>query len=128
MFYESWEAKYKPRVVAGTEPATVLYGTSDEDLEILKGFAENFIWTEVDNLSEISIEKGLNEGEAIGYFVTEIPWNVEDEIFVSIGEYIQCGCRNDEDEVDPSCDQCYGDGHRLEWMTPKFQQITPSNY
>jgi hypothetical protein len=129
MDYAEWKLAYKLIANPRSEIGGFLF-TADQDIDYLRSVDVHNIWTEFDDGSEIYFENGFIESETdgtlSGYLVTEIPWVEGSEHRIFIGEYSGCGCLSDEDgEADEDCDQCYGDGYRLEWLTEDFPIITP---
>ena len=115
MTYEEWEVKYKPipNHITGECCSFETYG---DELAFVCSQDPNTIWTEMDGDNGVYLVNGYHYVNRIQYYVTEVPWQPDDDICITICEFVTCSCYNEEtEEGDPNCQQCYGDGSYTEW-------------
>jgi len=115
MTNEQWEAIYKPI----TNPITndgLSFETYGDELEYVRSHDEHNVWTEMDGDNGVYIVNGYHIVNRIQYYVTDVAWRDEDNICITVCEYVTCSCYNEDTaEGDPNCDECYGDGNVTVW-------------
>lgn len=117
MTYEEWEVKYKPipNHITGECCSFETYG---DELAFVCSQDPNTIWTEMDGDNGVYLVSGYHYVNRIQYYVTEVPWQPDDDICITICEYVVCDCYDvNDEETEPStdCEQCWGEGTYTEW-------------
>lgn len=94
MDVEEWETKYKPIVNHLDDNASwqdengvgIMFETYGEEYKYVEQFKlERKVWSYQDDEAEGTIiTQGMANTKAIGYFVTEIPWTLDDDFFVQV--------------------------------------------
>ena len=71
--WDEWEATYKP--------------TTDFEIEledIPEGTSPHNVWTMIDGEGRyLDMMNGYHYFNRLGYFVTEVPWNEDEEIYIT---------------------------------------------
>ena len=115
MTYAEWEAKYKPipNHITGECCSFETYG---DEVNFVASQDPMTVWTEMDGDNGVYLVNGMHYVNRIQYYVTEVPWQEDDDICITICEYVTCSCYNEEtDESDSDCDKCQGDGSYTDW-------------
>ena len=85
--YNEWEDSFKPIHNPSSDDPDFwgcMFETFGKDLEEVKQYQNNQIWTLVDNnpnSSYLDVVSGFHLVNRMGYFVTEVPWT--EEVLVS---------------------------------------------
>ena len=117
--YEDWCEKYKPiknHIVPNDD--TTSFETYGDELEFVRQQPDNTIWTEMDGDEGVYIVTGYHFVNRICYYITEVPWQNDDESCVTVCKFVVCDCydvNNEDEEPDEDCDRCYGDGTYTDW-------------
>ncbi len=117
MTYEEWETKYRPMSNHLTGECCT-YETYGEELEYVLLQDDRHVWTEMDGDNGVYLVNGYHLVNRINYYLTEIPWQEDDDICITICEYVVCDCydvNDEETEPDEDCDLCYGEGTYTDW-------------
>jgi len=75
--YENWVAYYRPYTNHLDEHASfdgAMFETYGEDLEYVRGFDYNRVWTLISDEDGDRIEHGMRLVDRLGYFITQEPW------------------------------------------------------
>lgn len=115
---EDWEAYYKPIKNHITNDDSVSFETYGEEVNFVASQDPHYVWTEVDGDNGVYIVNGMAYANRIQYYVTEVPWQEDEDICITICEYVVCSCYNPDDEEtepDEDCQQCFGDGTYTDW-------------
>ncbi len=118
--WSAWADKYKPIPNKfSNDPSNVTYETYGEEVEYVKSMHPNFIWTNVQGDECDLIVAGYAYVNRLSYYITENPWeNEEDYVLISVEN--ECECYSDDEDVlverkdnwgDPDCDKCEGAGY-----------------
>jgi hypothetical protein len=84
--FEEWVVKYKPEQSSLTgEP--YMFETYGEDYQYVKAADRQKIWTFCDWGESECILSGWHFVNRLGYYVTEIPFDKNEDVFVSIEVY-----------------------------------------
>ena len=116
MTYAEWEAKYHPMTNYFTNDGTS-YETYGDDLEYILQQDDRHVWTELDGDNGVYLVNGYHIVNRINYYVTNLPWQEDDDICITICEYVVCDCYNEDLGVEPDtdCEQCWGEGIYTDW-------------
>ena len=133
MKWSEWEAKYKPQVNHLTKyPSSdrdYMFETYGEEYEYVKSIDPNRVWTWVEGDMSSIIIAGRAFVNRMGYYVTEVPWEDENEM-VLLSVEVECECYKEQgygpftfpsgDEYwengDPNCPECEGYGLRTAYV------------
>lgn len=119
--WDAWAEKYKPEenhIVTSNE---LMFETYGEELEYIKSLDPKYVWTSVQGDMSDLIVAGFAYVNRLCYYVTEIPWEDEDE-YVLLSVEKECECYSEEraDEGgeygDPDCKLCEGYGLVTEYV------------
>lgn len=114
--WDKWAEKYKPiKNHLSTDPDTQMFETYDAEWEFIKAQDPRYVWTWITGDMSDLIVAGRAFVNRFGYYVTEVPWDDEDEyVLLSVEEECEC---YDEERVDnggdygsPDCQECEGYG------------------
>ena len=116
--YEEWASKYRlmPNHVTN-HSGSYSYETYGEELEYILLQDDKHVWTELDGDNGVYIVNGYHLVNRINYYLTNVPWQEDDDICITICEYVVCDCYNEELDEEPTtdCEQCWGEGIYTDW-------------
>jgi hypothetical protein len=116
MTESEWSTKYRPIKNHLVSDDTTSFETYGEELDFVTQQPNSTVWTEMDGDNGVYIVQGYHLANRISYYVTEIPWQDDDDICITICEFVTCHCYNeDTDEANPDCEDCYGEGNYTDW-------------
>lgn len=75
--YDEWVAYYRPRpnhLVPTSSFEGTMFETYGEELEYVKAFDYNRVWTFISDVDGDRIENGMRVVDRLGYFITDEPW------------------------------------------------------
>jgi len=75
--FDEWIEKYKP--FKNEDGKIILFETYGGEVEYVKNQSENNTWTLQGDCDEYDLVPGFFHSNRIGYFITEIPYNQNDE-------------------------------------------------
>lgn len=80
---EWWSDNYRP--IINPKNGTYLFEEFGEDLDFLNKMAqENRVWTWVQENGMTVIMNGFHYLNRLGYYVTEVPWDNEQDIIITV--------------------------------------------
>lgn len=113
--YEQWVEQYKPMTNAITNDG-LSYETYGDELEYILLQDDKHIWTEMDGDNGVHLVNGYHYANRIAYYITNVPWQEDEDICITICEHVVCPCYNEEtDTATPDCQECYGVGTYTDW-------------
>jgi hypothetical protein len=123
--WDEWATKFKPKTNHfHNQEYYRMYETYGEEVEYVKSIHPNFVWTYVDGDMSSYIVAGMAYVNRIGYYITENPWQDEnDACLLSVEE--ECECYSEDEEIleqrndewgDPDCDKCEGAGYVTNYL------------
>jgi hypothetical protein len=118
--YSAWADKYKPIANKfSKQPDDIIFETYGEEVEFVRNYDPKYVWTNVQGDECDLIVAGYAYVNRLSYYITEIPWeNEEDYVLISVEN--ECECYSDEEDVlikrndnwgDPDCEKCEGSGY-----------------
>jgi hypothetical protein len=114
MTESEWANKYQPKPNCFTNDGYA-YETYGHELEYVCLQPNSTVWTEMDGDEGVYIVAGYCLTNRIQYYITDVPWDDSEEVFVTICKFVDCECMDDEGEGKPDCPECGGDGTYTEW-------------
>lgn len=115
--WTEWETKFKPiKNKFRKDPDEQMFETYGEEVEFVQKADNKYIWTYLQGDECDLICAGYHYVNRLGYYISEIPWENEDDYaLLSVQE--QCECY-DEDREDndgefgkADCPECEGYGY-----------------
>ena len=119
--WDAWAEKYKPEenhIRTGNE---LMFETYGEEWEYIQSLDPRYVWTNVQGDMSDLIVAGVAYVNRLSYYVTEIPWENEDD-YVLISVEKECECYDEEDldnggeGGNPDCKICEGYGLVTEYV------------
>ena len=118
--WSAWADKYKPIPNKfSKQPDDIMFETYGEEVEFVQAQDPRYVWTNVQGDECDLIVAGYAYVNRLSYYITENPWeNEEDYVLISVEN--ECECYSDDEEVlverkdnwgDPDCDKCEGAGY-----------------
>lgn len=123
--WSAWADKYKPIPNHLSKHNELMFETYGEDIEYLKTVDGKYVWTWVDGDLSSFLVAGYAYVNRLGYYVTELPWEDEND-YVLLSVETECECYSEDEDVlaerndnwgDPDCDKCEGAGYVTEYVT-----------
>jgi hypothetical protein len=115
--WSEWEAKFKPIKNHFRDPhhEEIAFETYGEEVAFVQAQDPRYVWTNIQGDYSDLIVAGYAYVNRLQYYITEIPWEDEDEyVLLSVEE--ECECYNEEGYEDgeygrADCDVCEGSGY-----------------
>jgi len=118
--WSAWADKYKPITNKfSKQPDDIIFETYGEEVEFVRNYDPKYVWTNVQGDECDLIVAGYAYVNRLSYYITEIPWeNEEDYVLISVEN--ECECYSDDEDVlverndnwgDPDCEKCEGSGY-----------------
>jgi hypothetical protein len=118
--WSAWADKYKPITNKfSKQPNDIIFETYGEEVEFVRNYDPKYVWTNVQGDECDLIVAGYAYVNRLSYYITEIPWeNEEDYVLISVEN--ECECYSEEEDVlvkrndnwgDPDCEKCEGSGY-----------------
>jgi hypothetical protein len=129
--YGTWADKYKPKFNQ-FKTGELMFETYDEELKYVQSVDPKYIWTYVTGDECDLLVAGYSYVNRLGYYITENPWEDEDD-YVLISVEKECECYNEDGypitytmpdgstrdsytDGKPDCTICEGNGMYTEWV------------
>jgi len=108
-----WEEQYLPidNPITNEGKSFETYG---EELAYVLTHDNHNVWTEMDGDNGVYIVNGYHLVNRIQYYITDNPWNDEDDITITVCTFQDCN-NAIEGECKPDCEMCGGDGALTVW-------------
>ena len=130
--WSAWADKYKPKYNHFSKHNESMFETYGEEVEYIQSLDPRYVWTNVQGDECDLIVAGYAYVNRLAYYVTEVPWeNEEDYVLISVEK--ECECYNEDGypltitladgntvesysngKVD--CTICEGNGLYTEWV------------
>jgi len=114
--WSAWEDKFKPiKNHFREDPDEQMFETYGDEFDFVQKADNRHIWTWIEGDMSDLIVAGYHYVNRLGYYITEIPWENEDDYaLLSVQE--ECECYNEEGYEDgeygkQDCKICEGYGH-----------------
>ena len=121
MTYDYWVDNFKPiknKISKYATDSLIHFETYGEEVEFVTKADNKHIWTEVDGDNGMYLVSGYHIVNRINHYVTNVPWQEDEDICITIAEYVVCSCydvNDEETEPDEDCELCYGEGTYTDW-------------
>jgi hypothetical protein len=120
--WTEWEKKFKPIKNHFRDPQheEIAFETYGEEWEFIKAQDPKTVWTNIQGDMSDLIVAGVAYVNRLQYYITEIPWENEDDyVLLSVEE--ECSCYNEEgyedgETGDINCLECEGYGHVTKYV------------
>jgi hypothetical protein len=120
--WTEWEKKFKPIKNHFRDPQheEIAFETYGEEWEFVKAQDPKTVWTNIQGDMSDLIVAGVAFVNRLQYYITEIPWENEDDyVLLSVEE--ECECYNEEgyedgESGDINCLECEGYGHVTKYV------------
>ena len=114
--WDKWAKKFKPiqNKFYPNEPETKMFEKNKKELEFVNNYDPKYVWTNLTGDASDLIRAGYHTKYVIGYFITEKPWDHEDDCaLLSVEE--KCHCYKEDGYEDgelgkAACPDCEGYG------------------
>ena len=114
MSNEEWYNTYNPMVNHLNDDNGIAFETYGDEEDYVRQQDDRHVWTEMDGDNGVYIVNGMHFVNRIQYYITNKPWT--DDVTITVCEYVTCACYNEEEqEGNPDCDECNGDGNYTDW-------------
>jgi len=109
--WDEWEKKYKPiKNHFRNDPDETMFETYGEEWEFVKAQDPRYVWTNIQGDYSDLIVAGRAFVNRLHYYITEIPWENEDD-YCLLSVEVECECYNEEEgEGKADCAECEGYG------------------
>jgi len=114
--WDEWEAKFKPiKNHFRNDPDEIMFETYGEEWEFVQKQDPRNVWTNIQGDMSDLIVAGVAYVNRLHYYITEIPWENEDD-YVLLSVEVECECYdedredNDGEFGDANCPECEGYG------------------
>jgi hypothetical protein len=122
--WDAWAEKYKPIKNKFSKHDELMFETYGQEVEFVQAQDPRYVWTNVQGDMSDLIIAGYAYVNRLCYYITEIPWEDEDE-YVLISVEKECVCYSEDEDVmetrdgeqgDPNCPECEGYGLVTEYV------------
>ena len=117
--WQKWEDKFKPiHNHFSNDPDQDMFETYGEEVEFVTKADNKHVWTWIQGDMSDLIVAGYHYVNRLGYYITEVPWENEDD-YCLLSIEVECECYSEDEEVmesrndemgDPNCQECEGYG------------------
>jgi hypothetical protein len=115
--WDTWAEKYKPKPNKfSKQPDELMYETFGQEVEFVQAQDPRHVWTYVDGDMSSLLLAGYHYVNRLGYYVTEIPWEDDNE-YALLSVEKECECYDEESgEGKEDCLHCEGYGLVTEYV------------
>jgi hypothetical protein len=115
--WQEWEEKFKPILNHFTnDPDHNMFETYGEEVEFVCKQDNKYVWTWIQGDMSDLIVAGYHYVNRLGYYITEVPWENEDD-YALLSVETECECYNEDGYEDNNgdygradCPECEGSG------------------
>ena len=114
--WEAWEEKYKPIQNKFRDHDERMFETYGEEVEFVQSQDPRYVWTNVQGDMSDLIVAGYAYVNRLCYYITEVPWESDDD-YVLLSVEKECECYDeDSGEGSEDCKICQGYGLVTEYV------------
>jgi hypothetical protein len=109
--WQKWEDRFKPiHNHFSNDPDQDMFETYGEEVEFVTKADNKHVWTWIQGDMSDLIVAGYHYVNRLGYYITELPWENEND-YALLSVEVECKCYDDESgEGSLSCEECEGYG------------------
>jgi hypothetical protein len=113
--WSEWQDKFKPiKNHFSKDPDETMFETYGEEVEFVQAQDPRYVWTNVQGDYSDLIVAGYAYVNRLSYYITEVPWENEDD-YVVVSTEEECECYNEDGYEDgemgkADCQLCEGYG------------------
>ena len=113
--WDEWEAKFKPiKNHMVNDPDQQMFETYGEEVDFVCTQDNKHVWTWIQGDMSDLIVAGYHYVNRLGYYITEIPWEDEDD-YALLSVEVECECYKEDgyedgEFGDANCPECEGYG------------------
>ena len=113
--WHAWEEKFKPiKNHLVNDPDQQMFETYGEEVEFVSNYDNKYVWTYLQGDMSDLVCAGYHYVNRLGYYISEIPWENEDD-YALLSVEVECECYNEEGYEDgeygrADCEECEGAG------------------
>jgi hypothetical protein len=114
--WDKWADKFKPiKNHLVIDPDEEMFETYGDELEFVRNYDAKHIWTNIQGDESDLIVAGYHYVNRLGYYITEVPWEDEDD-YALLSVMAECECYNEEGYENgeygkQDCPECEGYGY-----------------
>jgi hypothetical protein len=114
--WDTWAEKYRPIKNTIKPTNELMFETYGEEVEFVQAQDPRYVWTSVQGDMSDLIVAGYAYVNRLSYYITEVPWEDENQ-YVLISVEKECECYDyDTDEGSEDCKVCEGYGLVTEYV------------
>jgi hypothetical protein len=113
--WKAWEDKFKPiHNQFRKDPDEIMFETYGEEVEFVQNYDNKYVWTSLQGEMSDLVCAGYHYVNRMGYYITEVPWDNEDD-YALLSVEVECECYNEDGYEDgemgkADCPDCEGYG------------------
>ena len=113
--WQAWENKFKPiKNHFRNDPDEVMFETYGEEVDFVCTQDNKYVWTWIQGDMSDLIVAGYHYVNRLGYYITEVPWDDEDD-YALLSVEVECECYKEDgyedgEFGDANCPECEGYG------------------
>ena len=119
--WHAWEEKFKPiKNHLRNDPDETMFETYGEEVEFVANYDNKYVWTYLQGDMSDLICAGYHYVNRLGYYISEVPWENEDD-YALLSVEVECECYKEEGYEDGEygridCEECEGNGHITKYV------------
>jgi hypothetical protein len=119
--WHAWEEKFKPiKNHLRNDPDETMFETYGEEVEFVANYDNKYVWTYLQGDMSDLICAGYHYVNRLGYYISEVPWENEDD-YALLSVEVECECYKEEGYEDgeygrADCEECEGNGHITKYV------------
>jgi hypothetical protein len=117
--WSEWADKFKPiKNHLVNTPDQQMFETYGEEVEFVRNYDPKYVWTSLQGDMSDLICAGYHYVNRLAYYITEVPWEHEED-YALLSVEVECECYSEDDDVmesrggeygNPDCEECEGSG------------------
>ena len=94
--WDSWADKFKPiKNHLVIDPDEKMFETYGDEVEFVVNYDPKYVWTNLQGDESDLICAGYHFVNRLGYYITEVPWEDEDD-YALLSVQVECECYNED--------------------------------